>query len=222
MRHRWLAWALALCSAWPGACGAAEGASARDRAVAVALEQGADQVFLVVGTGGTAARASLFERAGDQWEETVSAPAWVGKKGFGKTKEGDMKTPVGTFRFTMAFGVQPDPGCPMGYVQVDGTHWWCGDSSSPLYNKFVSTRDHDGFSEKDSEHLIDYPVAYAYALDISYNEEGRPGAGSAIFLHCQTKNHFTAGCVAIPRGAMIDVLQRVRDGCLVVIDAGER
>ena len=191
-----------------------------ERVAELAGARDADQLVLVTGTGGAGARLTLHERDEDgTWRQVLSAPAWVGKKGFGKTREGDMKTPVGAFRFTMAFGVRPDPGALMDYTQVDATHYWCGDSSSPLYNQFVSTRDRDDFSKKESEHLVDYATAYAYAMNISYNEEGRPGLGSAIFLHCQTKNKFTAGCVAIPEKSMIEVLRRVREGCAVVIEA---
>ncbi|MBQ6775792.1 MAG: hypothetical protein IJP53_04970, partial [Synergistaceae bacterium] len=61
-------------------------------------------------------------------------------------------------------------------------------------------------------------MAYRYCLNISYNEDGVPGYGSAIFLHCYTKNNFTGGCVSIPREEMAEVLKRVKDGCVVVMD----
>ena len=211
----------ALCLWMMGPVGSppAEAAQASPGRVAE-LAGGAGQLVLITGTGGSNARLSLHERDGDgTWRQVLSTRAYVGKKGFGKTKEGDMKTPVGTFRFTMAFGIQPDPGAPMGYTQVDSSHYWCGDSNSPHYNQFVSTRDHNDFNKKDSEHIIDYTTAYAYAMNISYNEDGRPGLGSAIFLHCQTKNKFTAGCVAIPEKDMIAVLRRTRPGCAVVLEA---
>lgn len=181
--------------------------------------QDTDQIAIVSGTKGSAADFSLHEKDGaGRWRRVLSSPAYIGRNGWGKQREGDGKTPTGVFRFTMAFGIEPDPGCPIGYTQVDGTHYWVGDSGSPRYNQFVSTRDYDGFSKKDSEHIIDYALAYPYVLNISYNEEGEPGRGSAIFLHCTTKNRFTAGCVAIPKKAMAEVLRRVREDCLIVMD----
>ena len=188
---------------------------------AVEAAEEAEQLVLVRGKGGSNADFSMYERddAG-QWKRVLQAPAYIGKKGWGKKKEGDGKSPVGVFRFTMAFGIEPDPGCALGYTQADGTHYWVGDSNSEFYNRFVSTRDHDGFNRKDSEHIVDYKLAYPYVLNISYNEEGKPGLGSAIFLHCQTKNHFTGGCVAIPKDVMIKVMRRVREGCVVVLDDG--
>ena len=179
----------------------------------------ASQIAIVSGTHGSNAVFSFHERdnAG-KWREIISCRAYIGKKGWGKTREGDMKTPRGVYTFTEAFGILEDPGCPMGYLQVDDSHYWNGDSNSDSYNKMISTRDYDDFSRKDSEHIIDYSVAYKYALNISYNVEGTPGKGSAIFLHCQTKNKYTAGCVAIPEDKMRMVIQNVKPGCVVIMD----
>ncbi|MBR1487030.1 MAG: L,D-transpeptidase family protein, partial [Synergistaceae bacterium] len=116
------------------------------------------------------------------------------------------------------FGINDDPGCEIGYTKVDGTHYWVGDSKSEKYNQFVSTRDYENFNKKDSEHIIDYDLAYKYCLNISYNEDGTPGKGSAIFLHCYTKNKFTGGCVAIPEEKMREVLKLVKNNCVVVMD----
>ena len=179
----------------------------------------AQQLAIVSGTNGTNARFSLHEKDDSGvWHEVIHAPAYIGKKGWGKTREGDSKTPTGVYTFTEAFGINPDPGSTIGYTQVDDTHYWVGDSRSEFYNQFVSTRDYDSFNKKDSEHIIDYDMAYRYCLNISYNEDGVPGYGSAIFLHCYTKNNFTGGCVSIPREEMAEVLKRVKDGCVVVMD----
>ena len=182
----------------------------------------AEQLAIVSGTHGSNARFSFHEKDEDgTWREILSCPAYIGKKGWGKTREGDMKTPVGEYTFTKAFGINADPGCPLGYTQVDDSHYWVGDSNSERYNQFVSTRDYDDFSKKDSEHIIDYDLAYKYCLNISYNEEGIPGEGSAIFLHCQTKNKFTGGCVAIPEDKMREVLRHVKPGCVVIMDTAK-
>ena len=58
------------------------------------------------------------------------------------------------------------------------------------------------------------------ALNLSYNEEGTPGLGSAIFLHCLGPfKPYTGGCVAIPEDQMLVVMQNVRPDCVVVIDS---
>ena len=179
----------------------------------------AEQLVIVSGTKGSNANFYFYEKNSDgEWNEIISCPAYIGKKGWGKTREGDLKTPRGVFHFTMAFGINDDPGCSLGYTKVDETHYWVGDSNSEKYNQFVSTRDYKNFNKKDSEHIIDYNLAYKYCLNISYNENGTPGKGSAIFLHCYTKNKFTGGCVAIPEEKMIEVLRHVKNNCVVVMD----
>lgn len=184
--------------------------------------QNADQLAIVSGTKGTNARFSFHQKDSDGvWHQLVSCPAYIGRKGWGKTREGDGKTPTGIYTFTMAFGIADDPGCPMGYTKVDDSHYWVGDSESGAYNQFVSVNDYDDFSHKDSEHIIDYTEAYRYCLNISYNEDGEPNKGSAIFLHCQTENHYTAGCVAIPEEVMREVLRNVEDECVVVMDTSK-
>ena len=182
--------------------------------------ENASQLAIVSRTNGSNALFSFHEKDDTgTWREIVSCPAYIGKKGLGKTREGDMKTPVGVYTFTMAFGILEDPGCPMGYTKVDESHYWVGDSNSDRYNQFVSTRDYDSFNRKQSEHIIDYDLAYKYCLNISWNDNGTPNKGSAIFLHCQTKNKYTGGCVAIPEKDMRKVIQHVNHGCVVVIDS---
>ena len=182
----------------------------------------AEQLVVVRGTGGSNAEFFMYEKGEDgNLNLALSSSAYIGKNGWGKKKEGDGKSPIGVFHFTEALGIQPDPGCGLGYTQVDKTHYWVGDSNSPRYNTLVSTREYKDFNKKDSEHIIDYTMAYPYVLNISYNEDGKPGLGSAIFLHCQTKNHFTGGCVAIPEKVMVQVMRRVREDCVVVMTDGE-
>ena len=183
-----------------------------------AAQDASQYITISVGKGSNAEFNFYEHDVDNNFKEIMQAKAYIGKKGLGKTREGDMKTPVGVFHFTEACGILPDPGSKIGYTQVDGTHYWVGDSSSSYYNKFVSTRDYDDFNKKDSEHIIDYNLAYKYVLNISYNEDGKPGLGSAIFLHCQTKNKFTGGCVAIPENIMREVVKRVNSDCIIIID----
>lgn len=183
------------------------------------IAQHAEQLVIVSGTKGSNANFSFYEKNSDgEWCEIISCHAYIGKNGWGKTREGDWKTPRGVFTFTKAFGINEDPGCLMGYTKVDDSHYWVGDSKSDRYNQFVSTREYNDFNKKDSEHIIDYNLAYKYCLNISYNEEGTPKKGSAIFLHCYTKNKFTSGGVLIPEEKMIEVLKNVKSGCVVVMD----
>ena len=82
--------------------------------------QNAEQLFVVAGIRGTTASVSMHEKDADgNWKQILSTPGFIGKKGLGKTREGDAKTPVGTFTFNYAFGIAEDPGCALEYHQVD-------------------------------------------------------------------------------------------------------
>ncbi len=184
----------------------------------------AKQLFVVAGAGKTTAWVSMHEKDPDgNWRMVMTTPGFIGKEGLGKTKEGDGKTPVGTFRFNAAFGIAKDPGCALPYTQVDENIYWSGDERPGMkYNKMVDYREMPGLDTESSEHIADYDPHYTYALNIDYNEEGTPGLGSAIFLHCfGPAKPYTGGCVAIPTDKMRLVMQRVRPDCVVVIDSME-
>ena len=50
---------------------------------------------------------------------------YVGKNGLGKTGEGDGKTPVGILHPLSAFGIKPNPGTKMPYIDVKPTTFAC-------------------------------------------------------------------------------------------------
>ena len=206
----------------PGESAGAE--ESPDWVAALGEERRAQQLFLVAGVGRTTAWVSLHERDGDGvWRQRVSTPGFIGRNGLGKTREGDGRTPVGTFTFNCAFGIAEDPGCALDYRQVTGDDYWSGDPREGFgYNRMVSLRELPELDTGACEHLIDCAPEYRYCLNISYNEEGLPGLGSAVFLHCQGPvRPFTGGCVAIPEERMLTVMQTVRPGCAVVIDSLE-
>ena len=187
-----------------------------------------DQMLIVAAFNETATDAwvSLHEKQKDgTWQMVMTSPGFIGKNGLGKTKEGDAKTPTGVFRFNRAFGIADDPGCKIPYVKVDQDTYWSGDPREGFhYNELVSIKDLPelDLASGDSEHIIDYTYYYQYCLNISYNEAGTPGLGSAIFLHCfGPVKPFTGGCVAIPEDHMKYVMQHVDENTAVVIDTYE-
>ena len=188
----------------------------------------ADKLFVVAAfdEDATDAWVSLHEKQSDgSWHMTMTTPGFIGKNGLGKTKEGDAKTPVGVFHFNRAFGIAKDPGSVIDYVQVDEDSYWSGDPREGYhYNELVSLKELPGLDTEsgDSEHIIDYPYHYQYCLNISYNESGTPGLGSAIFLHCfGPAKPFSGGCVAIPEGHMKYVMQNVDENTVVLINTYE-
>ncbi|MCR4909215.1 MAG: L,D-transpeptidase family protein, partial [Lachnospiraceae bacterium] len=168
------------------------------------------QLILVSPISGTQGEVTFLEKNGTVWTERFTTGAILGRNGLGKTKEGDGKTPVGVFRFTKAFGILPDPGCPLGYTKVGAEDYWCGDSASIWYNRYVTKAEKGQFDRKKSEHLALCAPEYNYALNISYNESGTPGKGSAIFLHCFSGRPDTSGCVAIAEERMRELLKSLR------------
>ena len=186
--------------------------------------QDAQQLLVVAAYDLSTAWVSLHEREEDgSWRMLMTTPGFIGREGLGKTQEGDGKTPVGCFGFDAAFGIAPDPGCALPYVQVDEYSYWSGDEREGMrYNELVDIRDLPELDLSRSEHLIDAVSSYQYCLNISYNPDGVPGLGSAIFLHCLSPNRpFTSGCVAIPEEQMRLVMHLVREDCLVRIDSLE-
>ncbi len=180
----------------------------------------ATQLLIVAQVGEkTTAWVSMHEKINGAWQQIMTTPGFIGKKGLGKTKEGDAKTPVGTFHFTKAFGIAPNPGCRLPYTQVDENIYWSGDANY-RYNEMVNIKDFPALDIENSEHLIEIYPHYTYALNISYNENGTPGKGSAIFLHCLgDKKTWTDGGIEIPESKMLFVMQNVKSDCVVVIDS---
>lgn len=187
--------------------------------------QEANQLFVVAGIGHTTAWVSMHERDWNgNWKEVMTTPGIIGKNGLGKNKEGDGMTPVGIFGFNAAFGIAPDPACAIPYRQADENIYWSGDVRPGMkYNEMVDIRSLPGLDKENSERIVDYNPQYIYCLNISYNAEGLPGAGSAIFLHSfGPQKPYTGGCVAIPLDKMEFVMKHVRPDCVVVINDLEK
>ena len=185
------------------------------------------QLFVVAAMGmdRTTATVSMHELDEDgTWKQILSTPGYVGKYGLCADEdhfEGCGQTPLGVYAFNKAFGIAPDPGCALPYTQVTDDTWWSGDPEYH-YNEMVDIRDYPKLAKDDSEHIADYEYQYQYCLNISFNEDGTPGRGSAIFLHCLgPEKPYTGGCVAIPENIMKQVMQRVKPDCVVVIDRME-
>ena len=197
-------------------------------ALEAAQDESTTQLFVVAGLGMemTTAAVSMHERdENGNWKQILSTPGFVGKNGLccdAEHVEGCGQTPIGVYRFNKAFGIAPDPGCAIDYTQVTEDIWWSGDTAYH-YNEMIDIRDYPELKKDDSEHIIDYEYQYQYCLNISFNEDGTPGRGSAIFLHCfGPLKPYTGGCVALPENIMKQVMQRVKPDCVVVIDTLER
>lgn len=175
--------------------------------------------IIVVAADGSNATVSMHNKEDDgTWTEILSTDGKIGRNGIGKAKEGDGKTPTGVYRFMFGFGNMSDPGCGLNYTQVDDSYYWVDDSDSAYYNQFVTTN--EVAKDWDSaEHIAGVKSSYNYVLALDYNVDCVPEKGSAIFMHCTPTGG--AGCIAVSEDMMLEIMQNVKDGCVVVIDSVE-
>jgi L,D-peptidoglycan transpeptidase YkuD (ErfK/YbiS/YcfS/YnhG family) len=150
-----------------------------------------------------------WEREGEWWSQKFSAmPAVIGRNGLaapGEKKEGDGKTPSGTFELKRAFGYAPEVKTGLSYRQVSDYDYWSDDPASAQYNLWVQ-----GTPPLGSYEALRRPDGlYSFAVVIEYNTEPVvPGKGSAIFLHVwRGKKAATAGCVATSAGNVKKLLK---------------
>lgn len=166
------------------------------------------QIILVEQSRTAVSEATLFllrKENGKRWQEQFRCPAYLGKNGIDKAKEGDARTPTGDYGMLLAFGIKDNPGSRIPYTKLTSGMYVCGDNS--YYNQFIDA-DRLKHSCK-GEHLIEYTPHYNYALFIDYNKEGVPGKGSAIFLHCFGSKPYTGGCVSVSEENMVRILRAV-------------
>jgi L,D-peptidoglycan transpeptidase YkuD (ErfK/YbiS/YcfS/YnhG family) len=146
-----------------------------------------------------------WQKTGAAWRVAGTAPARFGARGLavGATrKQGTNTTPTGLYGLPFAFGNATAPaGTTLPYRPVASTSWWCEDTASTAYNRWVSPLPKD-CRASESEHLADYPVQYAHAVVIDFNY-AKPvkGRGAGIFLHVNGSGA-TAGCVSVPADAL--------------------
>jgi L,D-peptidoglycan transpeptidase YkuD (ErfK/YbiS/YcfS/YnhG family) len=176
----------------------------------------ATQVVLVTSSG-SSARVRACRKEGGRWVSVLGTMSGhVGVHGVapaGAKREGDGRTPSGTYSLGRGFGVQADPGVAFRWTRVDSRHVWVDDPGSSLYNTWQRTPA-DG--RWDSAESLYQPGAYGYAQVIDYNTARVPGRGSAIFLHVDHGSG-TAGCVSVPRAQLLALLRWERPGAVIVI-----
>ena len=189
----------------------------QSKAASLDCADSTNQIVLVEHIGGSKAMLSIHQKTNGVWQELYSGGAYVGSNGIGKTREGDKKTPTGTYNLTQPFGIKANPGANEAYTQVTKYHYWCGTSGSPYYNQLVDTRQVSRARTSSDEYLINYKGYYNYCMFIDYNKEGAAGKGSCIFLHCIGSKTSTGGCIAVPENIMKNIIRWAQPGAKIVI-----
>ena len=171
--------------------------------------------------GATQAELTAYQRAGGQWRRVLGPwTAWIGRNGMappGAKREGDGRTPSGTFGFGFFFGVDPDPGVRFPYRRIAAFDVWDDDPSSPLYNLWVDDQDASPGANPEPMDVS----AYDYGAVIGYNTARTPGLGSAIFLHINIGTP-TAGCVTLPVSELLEILRWLNPAAAPRIAMGVR
>lgn len=148
----------------------------------------------------------------------IETEAYIGRSGVTDRKqEGDGKTPLGEFALGKLLGIHPNMKNKSGleYTQITKYMYWIDDCKSKYYNQLVNIE----YVKKDwnsAECLIDYLIQYEYLIEIRTNPGNIPNKGSAIFLHC-TNYQPTAGCIAVDRKVMKEIIENINEKTKIVI-----
>lgn len=151
-----------------------------------------------------------FERTGNNWTnvDSLSFAANIGYGGFAAADsklEGDGKTPTGMFPITRYFSKQQDFVARLKKIEITPNTIWVDDPTDSLYNTYFEQTPKE---RRKGEKLLRNDGLYNYAMVIDYNEERKSGKGSAIFLHCWSKQGKpTLGCVAVEENNLLKIFE---------------
>ena len=135
----------------------------------------------------------------------------IGKKGStSNKKEGDKKTPKGTFKIENLYFREDRIKKPLTLlkcIKIKKNMGWCDDISFPKkYNKLIKIEKkirHEKLKRKDNKYDLLIPIKYNFNKPIT-------GMGSCIFIHL-TKNYKpTAGCIALKKKDFLIMLKLIK------------
>lgn len=166
--------------------------------------------------GGCNARIQFYVKSGKKeiWHLKFESAGYVGKQGIDKEKEGDAKTPTGDFGVLEAFGIMPNPGTALPWIDVTPTTYACDEQGSH-YNKIIDTKK-TGHQCK-GEEMYEITPCYNYGIATDFNKEGVWPKGSAIFVHVKGAKPYTGGCIALDEADMVTVLKAAHAGMRVIV-----
>lgn len=150
-----------------------------------------------------------LEKKGDEWKIAFdSFNAVIGRNGFakaGEKREGDGKTPSGTFALSSTFGYDEATITKMPYRQALVDDIWVDDPNADDYNRWTKK---DATHAKSYEKMKRDDNLYKYGIVIEYNTNPViKGNGSAIFFHVWGGEGVTTeGCVAVSEEDIVKIL----------------
>ena len=144
----------------------------------------------------------------------------LGKAGIKrKGKEGDNITPKGIFKIIKVY-YRSDKIKKIitnfKTVKIKKNMGWCDDSKSLAYNRQIKLP-----SKFTHEKLYRRDNIYNLIAILNYNMNPTvKRKGSAIFIHIAKKNYKpTAGCIALKRGNLIELLKKIKKNTRIKISA---
>ena len=135
----------------------------------------------------------------------------IGKRGLTKNKkEGDKKTPIGTFGIENLYYRKDrikKPVTSLKYVEIKKDMGWCDDIYFPKkYNKKIKINKkikHEKLKRKDHKYDLLIPIKYNFEKPVS-------GLGSCIFIHLTKNFKPTAGCIALKENDFLIMLKLIK------------
>lgn len=142
----------------------------------------------------------------------------IGENGLtNNKKEGDKKTPKGTFDIENLYfrkDRKEKPSTLLKCIDIKETMGWCDDVSFPKkYNKLFKLAKnvkHEKLTRKDHKYDLLIPIKYNFNKPI-------PGLGSCIFIHLTKNYRPTAGCVALKEKDFLIMLKLIKKNSKIKI-----
>ena len=142
----------------------------------------------------------------------------IGKKGSTTNKkEGDKKTPKGTFEIENLYFREDRIKKPLTLlkcIKIKKDIGWCDDINFPKkYNKLIKIEKkirHEKLKRKDNKYDLLIPIKYNFNKPTS-------GKGSCIFIHLTKNYQPTAGCIALKKKDFLIMLKLIKKNSRIKI-----
>ena len=135
----------------------------------------------------------------------------IGKNGLTRyKKEGDKKTPKGTFEIENLYFRKDRKRKPLTFlkcIKIKKDMGWCDDILFPKkYNKLLKIEKkikHEKLKRKDNKYDFLIPIKYNFKKPVT-------GKGSCIFIHLTKDYKPTAGCIALKKKDFLIMLKLIK------------
>ena len=142
----------------------------------------------------------------------------IGKNGVTRRKkEGDYKTPLGTYKIEKLFFRKDrikKPKTSLEVVEIKKSMGWCDDIHHPKkYNRLITINNkikHEKLKRKDHKYDLFIPINYNI-------KNPTVGLGSCIFIHLTKDYKPTAGCIALKKNDFLIMLKLIKKSSKIKI-----